>query len=75
MNLCSAQLVTERSGPQRTLCGDSAQGDEGIVALTAEVIGSQKPLLDVVQAVTMHSVRWPLPLQLEDQHAAADEVI
>ena len=46
----------------RTWGGDAAQSDEGIVSLAAEVVGAQEPLLDVVQDLAMHSIRWPFAL-------------
>ena len=45
--------------------GDAAQTDKGIVPLTGEVVGAQEPFLDIVQDLAMHSIRGPLPFQLE----------
>ena len=53
---------------RQTWCGVAAQCDDRVVPLAAEVIGAQEPFLDIVQHFAMHSVCWPLPLQLEDQH-------
>lgn len=51
--------------------GDSSQCDKGIVSLAAEVVGAQEPLLDIIQDLAVHSIGWPLPLQLEHQHTTA----
>ena len=54
---------------RQTWCGVAAQSDDRVVPLAAEVVGAQEPFLDIVQDLAMHSVCWPLPFQLEDQHA------
>jgi len=56
-----------------TCCCIAPQGDERVVSLAAEVVGPQEPFLDIVQHLPMHSICWPLPLQLEHQHAAAND--
>lgn len=56
-----------------TWCSIAPQCNERVVSLAAKVIGAQKAFLDIVQHLAMHSIRRPFPLQLEYQHATAEE--
>ena len=67
--MCKIPLWNTVLNAWQTWCGVAPQCDDRVVPLAAEVIGPQEPFLDIVQDFAMHSICWPLPLQLEDQHA------